>query len=310
MKPTSFPALRLAVALIGRAVPIGSAAPTILILAVFCTLGGAQQSLNNDAVIKLVQGGLSDDLIMSAINASPGLYDASADGLIALKSAGVSDKVIAAIVVKSAAPPKVAPVASSDAAPTPRYAAPPMPLGLCEFRVYGSSKSGNAAAMVGVLAGLPAGAVVGASGHHGGYYHDINKEAQQAYETTFGENVRYRVVSSDKLLGSEGKKSLSMAETAQGNDLYACVSAKPSWAGQRGKDIRAVVTTNWEVVRPGGCKVKFMTSASSRETYRKLPNGADPAMNSVYLGLSKQDARKFLEDLLWEMKKAGCSQDR
>lgn len=64
----------------------------------------AQQALNNDSVIKLVKAGLSDDLIVSTINASPGAYDTSTNGLIALKSAGVSDKVVEAIVAKAVAP--------------------------------------------------------------------------------------------------------------------------------------------------------------------------------------------------------------
>src|ERR1700738_862971 len=61
----------------------------------------AQQTLNNDAVIKLIKAGLSEDLILTTINASPGNYDTSAKGLIALKGAGASDKVVAAIVVKA-----------------------------------------------------------------------------------------------------------------------------------------------------------------------------------------------------------------
>jgi len=69
---------------------------------VCCSLAAAQQTLNNDAVIKLVKAGLSDDLIVTTINASPGAYDTSANGLIALKSAGVSDKLVSAIVVKAA----------------------------------------------------------------------------------------------------------------------------------------------------------------------------------------------------------------
>jgi hypothetical protein len=64
----------------------------------------AQQTLNNEAVIKLMKAGLSDDLIVSTINSSPGSYDTSADGLIALKKAAVSDKVVAAIATKNAAP--------------------------------------------------------------------------------------------------------------------------------------------------------------------------------------------------------------
>src|ERR1035438_10440991 len=64
----------------------------VLLLA-FCPPLVAQQALNNDAIIKLVKAGLSDDLIVTTINASPGSYDASANGLIALKKANVSDKV-------------------------------------------------------------------------------------------------------------------------------------------------------------------------------------------------------------------------
>ena len=71
---------------------------------VFCLSVAAQQPLNNDAVIKMVKAGLSDDVIVSTINASPGAYDTSADGLIALKQAGANDKVIEVIVAKSVAP--------------------------------------------------------------------------------------------------------------------------------------------------------------------------------------------------------------
>ncbi|MGA2852211.1 MAG: hypothetical protein ABSE46_24670 [Terracidiphilus sp.] len=70
----------------------------------FCPLLIAQQALDNDAVIKLTKAGLSEDLIVSTINSQGGTYDTSTNGLIALKSAGVSDKVVAALVAKAAAP--------------------------------------------------------------------------------------------------------------------------------------------------------------------------------------------------------------
>ena len=82
----------------------------------FYSLLMAQQALNNDAVIKLVKAGLSEDLIVSTINGSPGTYDTSADALIALKKAGASDKVVAALVAKNAAPPaSVQPGAPAEA---------------------------------------------------------------------------------------------------------------------------------------------------------------------------------------------------
>ena len=80
---------------------------TIVFLAI-CPLVVAQQALNNDSVIKLVKAGLSDDLIVSTVSASAGTYDTSADGIIALKTAGVSDKVVAAILAKASAPAPVA----------------------------------------------------------------------------------------------------------------------------------------------------------------------------------------------------------
>lgn len=82
-----------------------------------CSSLPSQQVLNNDAIVKLVKAGLSDDLIVSTINASPGTYDTSADGLIALKQAGVCDKVVAAIVTKALAPaatPGAARAATTD----------------------------------------------------------------------------------------------------------------------------------------------------------------------------------------------------
>ena len=65
----------------------------------------AQQAMNNDSVVKMTRAGLSEDLIVSTINAFPGNYDTSAYGLIALKEAGVGEKAIAAIVLRASAGP-------------------------------------------------------------------------------------------------------------------------------------------------------------------------------------------------------------
>ncbi len=101
-----------------------------------CPLVLAQQTLNNDAVVKLIKAGLSEDLVVSTINASPGKYDTSADWLIALKTAGASDKVISAIVMKAsgATPAAAMPVAASASG---------LPAGIDEVGVYYKDKSGN-----------------------------------------------------------------------------------------------------------------------------------------------------------------------
>ena len=102
---------------------------TLVLLAAsafFCPMMLAQQSatqsLSNDTVVKLVKAGLSDDLIISTINALPGVYDTSPDGLIALKGAHVSDPVIAAILLKpssTASTPKAPPLKAPPASPAP-----------------------------------------------------------------------------------------------------------------------------------------------------------------------------------------------
>jgi len=72
----------------------------------------AQEALTNESVIKLVKAGLSQDLIVTTINTSPGKFDTSANGLIALKKAGASDNVLAAIVLKASGATPSAPVAT------------------------------------------------------------------------------------------------------------------------------------------------------------------------------------------------------
>lgn len=63
----------------------------------------AQQALNNASIIKMSKAGLSANVILATINASPGNYDTTPDSMIALKNAGVPDQIIAALVKKGEA---------------------------------------------------------------------------------------------------------------------------------------------------------------------------------------------------------------
>ena len=102
----------------------------------------AQQVLDNDTVIRLVKSGLSEDLILTTINTSQGSFDTSANGLIALKTGGASDKIISAIMVKA-----------SSGASAPAAAAPAAPVasawteGIDDVGVYYKDKSGAWAAL-------------------------------------------------------------------------------------------------------------------------------------------------------------------
>jgi len=92
----------------------------ILLMVAFlgpCLTLVAQQALNNEAIIKLVKAGMSDDFIVSTINGQQGNYDDSPNAIAALKNAGASDRVMTAVVQKV--------VAASPASPLP---SPPPPV--------------------------------------------------------------------------------------------------------------------------------------------------------------------------------------
>jgi hypothetical protein len=89
----------------------------------FVTICFGQSALTNDAVIKMVKAGLGEDVLLSTIQAQPALYATGPDDLIALKTAGVGDKVIAAMIAKS-----------SGKAPSSTSAAPAGPV--TEVGVY------------------------------------------------------------------------------------------------------------------------------------------------------------------------------
>ena len=61
----------------------------------------AQEPLSNETVLKLVKAGIGEETIVGMVNQQPGKYSLSAEDVVALKAGGVSDKVIAAMIVKT-----------------------------------------------------------------------------------------------------------------------------------------------------------------------------------------------------------------
>ncbi len=57
----------------------------------------SSQALTNDSILKLVGGGLGDEAIISMVKTHPGNYSLGVDDILALKKAGVSGKVITAM---------------------------------------------------------------------------------------------------------------------------------------------------------------------------------------------------------------------
>jgi hypothetical protein len=90
----------------------------VLALLLVCGPMLAQQTLTNDAITKMHASGLGDDLLVSTINSQPGIYSTSVDDLIALKKAGLSDRVMGAMIVKNGGG-AVAPATAPAAQPAP-----------------------------------------------------------------------------------------------------------------------------------------------------------------------------------------------
>jgi hypothetical protein len=79
-----------------------------LILVSFATYGQAQ--LDDATILKLVKAGIGEEPIVAMVNGQPGRYALSSDDVIALKKAGVSDKILAAMIARSGAADSSAPV--------------------------------------------------------------------------------------------------------------------------------------------------------------------------------------------------------
>jgi len=90
---------------------------TLILLGGLCLVGASlvgQQALTNDAIIKMVAAGISEDVIVSMVDLQPAQYSLTPDDLIALKQAGVSERIITAMLKKSAKTPDGRPSDAPD----------------------------------------------------------------------------------------------------------------------------------------------------------------------------------------------------
>jgi len=99
----------------------------------------AQQGLTNTDIIKMQSAGLSESIILSSVNTQPAAYDTSTDGLLALKKAGVSDAVVAAMISRNAAMKSGVGNPSGTNLPSAAPAGPPP--GVDEVGVYYQDKN-------------------------------------------------------------------------------------------------------------------------------------------------------------------------
>jgi hypothetical protein len=94
-----------------------------------CPVALPQNALTNDDIIKMVKGGLPDDVILQAIESQPSNFDISAQALIALKQQGVStavlNKILTVIAAKQRGGVPAKPVSTPAQSQPPPQAPPP-----------------------------------------------------------------------------------------------------------------------------------------------------------------------------------------
>lgn len=91
------------------------------------SMPAAAETLDNAKVTELLKVGLGDEAVIAKIKSSEAKYDTSTDALIALKTAGVSSPVIAAMIEASSKQTTAASVALSSDSPDPKV---PHPTGI------------------------------------------------------------------------------------------------------------------------------------------------------------------------------------
>ncbi|HLW75483.1 MAG TPA: hypothetical protein VKS01_00840 [Bryobacteraceae bacterium] len=92
----------------------------ILALCAVTLFAAAQETLNNDSVVKMVKAGLGENIIVSMIQNQPGKYSVTPDDMVKLKQQNVSDNILAAMMAKGSGggtPPVPGPAAAAASTP-------------------------------------------------------------------------------------------------------------------------------------------------------------------------------------------------
>ena len=92
----------------------------------------SDEVLDNAAVIRLVKAGLGADVVILKVEQSPAQFDVSTSALVDLKTAGVPDSVIKAMLLKAPQPPQVAP-------PPPKPATDSFPCAKVKYYTLGTN---------------------------------------------------------------------------------------------------------------------------------------------------------------------------
>jgi len=96
----------------------------MVFIVLFATNCFAQEPLTNESVVRLIKGGLSDEIVISMIKSQPAKYNLGTDQILALKKESVSDKILAAMIERASGAPGIAPGVVIGGAARPTGATP------------------------------------------------------------------------------------------------------------------------------------------------------------------------------------------
>jgi hypothetical protein len=169
--------------------------PSVLLRLLAATLVAAmpavaQQGLTNADIVKMQSAGLSESIILASVNGQPAAYDTSADGLLALKKAGVTDAVVAAMISRNAAMKSGVSNPAGTNVPAAAPAGPPP--GVDEIGVYYQDKDKAWHSIPSEIVNTKSGGLLKSIASDGIVKGDMNghiKGAQSATKLTTGLNL-------------------------------------------------------------------------------------------------------------------------
>lgn len=236
-------------------------------VAVFGANGQAQK-LNNDAVLKMKAAGLGDDTIVRAIQATPGEYDTSASGLISLKTGGVSDAVLVAILNhgKGSDPPVATSAVMNDGFPN-------------ELGVY-YLKEHTYVALEPEIMNIRTTNPLAT-----GFTYGIKAEKLNGW--IVGQHSKNRFGSEIRAFFLDIPEGVSPAEYTllrfhEKGDRREVELGRARWAVKMGTQVHSAVS--FESQKVGKGKYKLTVSALNPGEYGFMPPGAELSKNSVSVG--------------------------
>ena len=238
----------------------------------------AQQGLTNADIIKMQSAGLSENIILASVNGQPAAYDTSADGLLALKKAGVSDAVVAAMISRNAAMKNGVSNPAGTNMPAPAAAGPPP--GVDEVGVYYQDKNKAWHPVPSEIVNTKSGGLLKSIASDGIVKGDMNghiKGAESATKLTTGSNL---LIFMPETFSANDYILVKLHKNSDNREFRAMTGGVFHSSGGATKD---TVTFGTQKLAPHVYELTFGAPLSAGE-YGILPPGATATSNLAASG--------------------------